>query len=303
MPKLLMSSLLAAGMSVEPTVRRQLLLSKELLSRAEYQGSIDDSLHKVAHDVLVSHDAAGLALAAICGQLGYLPLTNPASLMDYFAWLGRHRDVEVEAPGTEYFEELHKARMDLQHRHQFPDPQRWGEVRTRTLEYLGQWSHQYLGLDLKELDSAAATPEVGKVSGSSQQDESDTYDQRREHPRYSCSGDAEICLPSSGPLSRGTIVTLSLGGCYIEMDSPFNVGRRVEMMLRVNRLSLRAIGQVMYRVTYRTIRETEGKRKGTGMGIKFVDMSAGGRQRLQELVREMEEGYVAARNAEAPSPI
>jgi hypothetical protein len=101
-------------------------------------------------------------------------------------------------------------------------------------------------------------------------------DDRRRSPRFSCAGHAKIsCLPSDGIFLPGQIRDLSLGGCCIDTTLPIDHGVRTEMVVRVNAASFRAVGEV------RAIRA------GSGACVEFVHLSAGGKDILADLVREL----------------
>lgn len=85
-----------------------------------------------------------------------------------------------------------------------------------------------------------------------------------------------MSLPWAGALLWGKLCNLGFGGCYIETISPLACGARAEIVLRVNALSMRAIGQV------RAVRDH------SGFGIEFVRMSAGAYSTLAELMEELE---------------
>jgi hypothetical protein len=100
---------------------------------------------------------------------------------------------------------------------------------------------------------------------------------RRRHRRFPCGGEARISLlPSDGALYLGRPRNLSEGGLCLEMPCPLEVGVRAELMLYVGGLSLRTLGQV------KTIARSR-------VGMEFVQISAGGREMLQELLVDFEE--------------
>jgi hypothetical protein len=107
---------------------------------------------------------------------------------------------------------------------------------------------------------------------------------RRRSPRFACGGQARIVyLPSDGELVAGRLRDLSLGGCGIETVSPLACGTRAELLVRVNASSFRAVGQV------RAIRVP------FGIGVEFVQLSAGGQDMLVDLVRELERQQAIAK--------
>lgn len=112
---------------------------------------------------------------------------------------------------------------------------------------------------------------------------------RRRAPRYHCTGQAEVRCRHAGPPSRGKLLDLSLGGCYLEADFAFDIGRRVEVLLQVSGMPFRAIGQVVYTQVLRDPERPRTTFQYVGMGIRFVELSCGARTRLQTLIREFEE--------------
>ena len=96
-----------------------------------------------------------------------------------------------------------------------------------------------------------------------------------------------MSLPWAGALLWGKLCNLGFGGCYIETISPLECGARAEIVLRVNALSMRAIGQVC------------AVRDRSGFGIEFVRMSAGAYSTLAELMEELERFRAVMR---APRP-
>jgi hypothetical protein len=103
---------------------------------------------------------------------------------------------------------------------------------------------------------------------------------RRRLPRYLCSGRAQItCLPLSGALLTGRVRNLGLGGCCIESietASPFDLGDRAEILVKVNSWFFRAMAQV------RAIRV------GSGISVEFTRMSAGGSSMLRDFIADLE---------------
>jgi hypothetical protein len=100
--------------------------------------------------------------------------------------------------------------------------------------------------------------------------------ERRRSPRFNCGGYVEInWLPSNGIYVPGQVRDLSLNGCCIDTKTPIDAGMRAEIFVRVKANSFRAVGEV------RVIRD------GSGAGIEFVRLSAGGKELLEDLVGEL----------------
>ena len=101
-------------------------------------------------------------------------------------------------------------------------------------------------------------------------------DDRRRSPRFSCGGLAKIiCLPSDGIYLAGRVRDLSSNGCGIETVTPLECGARAEILVQVSDASFRAIGQV------------KAVRRSGGIGMEFLQLSAGGHDMLVELLREL----------------
>jgi PilZ domain len=103
----------------------------------------------------------------------------------------------------------------------------------------------------------------------------DADEDRRRNTRFNCGGQVKISrLPCDGVFLPGTIRDLSLGGCWIDTTLPIDRGARTEIVVRVNAASFRVVGEV------REIR-------GSGAGIEFVHLSAGGKEMLADLVTDL----------------
>jgi hypothetical protein len=101
-------------------------------------------------------------------------------------------------------------------------------------------------------------------------------EERRRTPRFHCGGQVKISrLPSEGIILPGTLRDLSLGGCCLDTDLPIESGTRTEVVVRVNGASFRAVGIV------------KATREKSAASIEFVQLSAGGRELLTDLVMEL----------------
>jgi hypothetical protein len=262
------------------SVRNRLSLSRELLTGV----TAPATPQQLACELILSHDAASFALGAICQQLGRPSDKIRDSLPDYLVWLRSSSRPEKSPPGMDYLVELHQARIELQDRYLLPAADRWASVRLVTLEHIENCILRYLASQPSPTDSSKKTAVApASASASTATDES----QRRRFPRYECAGDAEVRIPFVGPPEKARIINLSLGGCYAEIDQPFDVGRRVEMVLYVNGLSFRATGKVVYSQWGHVGEGMPTRYDNPGIGIQFTGMSSGGQSRLQELIIEL----------------
>jgi PilZ domain len=85
-------------------------------------------------------------------------------------------------------------------------------------------------------------------------------DERRVHPRYSLSADAEIVESISRTKMSARVSDLSRSGCYVEMMSPFPVGSQLKMRIMKNKTPFLAQATVAYAT------------EGMGMGVKFKEL-------------------------------
>jgi len=100
---------------------------------------------------------------------------------------------------------------------------------------------------------------------------------RRRHRRLACGGEAQISLlPSDGALYLGQLKNLSEGGLCVEMLCPLEVGSRAELLVRINGLTFRTVGQV------RTLEHSR-------TGMEFVHLTAGGRKMLEDFLASLDE--------------
>jgi PilZ domain-containing protein len=302
--------------NLKGTVRTRLRVSRQLLER-KANGPV--GAFTVAQDVIVSHEAAVLALTAICDQTGCLPHKSRVSLPDYLECLRKIHPAKLTAQQVEFFLDLHKTRVDVQNRAILPEPQRWQEVPEATFAQLERLCCQLLNAHFSKIDSepelvSTASPFPGPPSarGQSSSEQAGLNPEGpgsavphsppagatlglnlRRYPRYDCTGAVEVSSPHAGRPAKGKLLNISIGGCFAETDGPLEVGTRVEVLLEVNRLSFRAVGEVR-------MLDSRG-----GMGIEFSGMSAGGRQRLRELISELEEesgGEVKSKGAPEKPP-
>jgi hypothetical protein len=137
--------------SLAPETIELLLLSKSMLDRIRALAPVTPDRHPVALNVLLAHDAAELALAAVAHHCEKLPSGNRRYLMDYFAPLKTlHPKTDVRGQG--YFDQLNRVRVNLKHKGIFPEPNQWMGVAERVYEYLSGWCSKYLHITLDELD-------------------------------------------------------------------------------------------------------------------------------------------------------
>ncbi len=104
-------------------------------------------------------------------------------------------------------------------------------------------------------------------------------EERRQHARFQCDGEAEMRGLSSGFRAVGKIENLSLSGCLMQLRDRywFRAGEEVEMTFCVRQLPFRVGGRV---------REIH---PGKGVGVEFTLMTERGGHQLLVLIGELDE--------------
>ena len=98
------------------------------------------------------------------------------------------------------------------------------------------------------------------------------WKERRQSPRLRCSGSAEFRTEASDVRIWGTVTDVSLHGCYVEMNTTFPVGTKVDLVLKSFGIRIETPGEV--RVSYPFL----------GMGICFADTQPVQQLHLKDLL-------------------
>ena len=96
--------------------------------------------------------------------------------------------------------------------------------------------------------------------------------ERREHPRRKCSLSVELHPASAENRAWGRVADVSVGGCFVEMPSPFKEGTKVRLALWIQDKKVWALGKVVV------------SRPGSGIGIQFLEMKDEDRTELKRFV-------------------
>ena len=99
---------------------------------------------------------------------------------------------------------------------------------------------------------------------------------RRTQSRRPCLLGAEIYKSDVNVPHRCSLSDISLGGCYVEMPTPFASGEKVEVQVRMRDVKLRIPGVV------------SAVHPGFGMGVRFELRNADQKDRLQQLIHQLE---------------
>ena len=98
------------------------------------------------------------------------------------------------------------------------------------------------------------------------------WKERRQSPRLRCSGSAEFRTEASDVRIWGTVTDVSQHGCYVEMNTTFPVGTKVDLVLKSFGIRIEAPGEV--RVSYPFL----------GMGICFAELEPVQQMQLKQLL-------------------
>jgi len=99
-----------------------------------------------------------------------------------------------------------------------------------------------------------------------------TGKERRRSIRYRCSGSVDFRSEGSDVRMWGTLTDVSLHGCYVEMNTTFPVGTKVDLNLEAMGIRVRVQGTV--RVSYPFL----------GMGIMFTEIEPGQQIQLGQVL-------------------
>ena len=98
------------------------------------------------------------------------------------------------------------------------------------------------------------------------------WKERRQSPRFRCSGSAEFRAEGSDGRMWGTLTDVSLHGCYLEMSSTFPLGTKVDLILKSCGIRIQVLGTV--RASYPSL----------GMGICFAEIEPEQTLQLKQLI-------------------
>lgn len=100
----------------------------------------------------------------------------------------------------------------------------------------------------------------------------ETAGNRRVQSRLSCRMGAEVYALGSKVPQHCNLIDISIGGCYVEIISPFPPGTAIEIIVRTDNLKVRLKGKV------------RSAHMGYGMGVEFVLNGPADREQVQKLI-------------------
>ncbi len=102
--------------------------------------------------------------------------------------------------------------------------------------------------------------------------------EKRRYPRYKCEGSVEFRTESIDVRTWATVTEISSSGCYVEMQATSQVGTRVDMVIELKGIRVRAKGVV--KTSYPLL----------GMGIAFTEMTEAEQAQLDHLLLRLAGG-------------
>jgi DNA-binding response OmpR family regulator len=96
---------------------------------------------------------------------------------------------------------------------------------------------------------------------------------RRGESRHACQLGADVYRSGTNVPHRCQLTDISVGGCYVEMPSPFESGTSVEIVVRTQKFKFHSTGVVQV------------VNRGFGMGVEFGTQTAQQREQVQQLIK------------------
>lgn len=96
---------------------------------------------------------------------------------------------------------------------------------------------------------------------------------RRGESRHACQLGTEVYRAGSTVPHHCMLTDISVGGCYVEMPSPFETGANVEILVRTHSFKFRSAGVVQV------------VNRGFGMGVEFGTQTAEQRDQVQQIIK------------------
>jgi PilZ domain len=108
----------------------------------------------------------------------------------------------------------------------------------------------------------------------------------RTNPRYRCQNSVEIHVPE-GASFWGSVSDLSLGGCYVDIPIPLEMGKKLKVGIWLGQTKAWAVGRVTHSIP------------GLGIGMKFTEITE---SNLDQIRRFLETLTPLARKAMRQGP-
>jgi hypothetical protein len=114
--------------------------------------------------------------------------------------------------------------------------------------------------------------------------------ERRSQPRYQFTASVEVTELKSGTKAKARVSDLGMGGCYVDISSPFPLGTLVKIRILRETKSFEAQGKVTYSLP------------GMGMGLMFTAAEPKQRRVLERWLAEITGDIVPEDEEPEPEP-
>jgi hypothetical protein len=134
-----------------------------------------------------------------------------------------------------------------------------------------------------QIDLPEPAPDRFEVPATNVRKYATRHRDRRSHTRFPVSGDVFVGRERGSAGFAAKLGDVSLTGCYVETDNPWQTGRTLTLLIKIGSHEIRAAGVV--RVSY----------PGLAMGIEFTHLNPADQRTLSELISQL-------KAAETPAP-
>jgi len=143
-----------------------------------------------------------------------------------------------------------------------------GPAKAKTMDNNGSRTPaQAIAATIATVSAPVPTPVSAQAPAASR-----TFIERRKTPRLRCSGSLELRAEGTDVRIWGTLTDVGLHGCYVEMNTTFPIGTKVDLVLKS--MSIRVETPGIIRATYPFL----------GMGMSFANTKPEQQQHLQQLL-------------------
>ncbi|PYX87107.1 MAG: hypothetical protein DMG68_12985 [Acidobacteria bacterium] len=142
---------------------------------------------------------------------------------------------------------------------------RFADVPAGARRLLQDWLSSKTSLEQSKVTVQLPLGQPGRLSNSPAD--------RRIQSRHSCQLGLEVFRAGSNVPHRCSLTDISVGGCYVEMPSPFEAGTMVDITVRTQAFKFQSRGVV------------QTVNPGFGMGVAFVGHTEQQREQVQQLIR------------------
>lgn len=143
-------TLTMSSKSLDPEVVNRLLMAKQMLASSSPHLTPTSDPVVVAQTILLTHDSAELASAALAAHVGAKTEKQNMGLTNYIDAI--ESKCATAFPGKLFFSTLNEARRSFKHHGIVPNSQEFHQVLEHARDYLDQAAHKFLGCGLETID-------------------------------------------------------------------------------------------------------------------------------------------------------